>query len=240
MLSVFQLRPTHAQLGSLVNQGVRTVRNVFSDESPHPSAPRPGPAAGPASPPPSVPPSSSGPTAELLAPGGELAAPFAVGNGGGYIGVSPLEVLSSPYFEEPLQHLPQLNEELEAAGGSLSASLEAVRLYSQGNCSYLSPQQRCCLYGTYCGAGCGMEGTPPKSPVDACCQAHDACYESKYASRTPFDIVVNGVGQGYCDCDQQLIACVENPANRNAAPYTAATIEGVFRLRMKDAHACGS
>ncbi len=51
-----------------------------------------------------------------------------------------------------------------------------------------------CLYGNWCGPGCSGPGAPI-SPVDACCKAHDICYdENGYFSKS---------------CDDKLIHCLE-------------------------------
>ncbi len=51
-----------------------------------------------------------------------------------------------------------------------------------------------CIYGRWCGPGCSGPGDPIDN-VDACCKAHDECYNRR----------------GYldCICDQQLLACLQ-------------------------------
>lgn len=50
-----------------------------------------------------------------------------------------------------------------------------------------------CIYGNWCGPGCSGPGDPI-SPVDACCKAHDLCYDERgYFSK---------------DCDDELIDCL--------------------------------
>jgi len=48
-----------------------------------------------------------------------------------------------------------------------------------------------CFYGNWCGPGCGSG--PLVDALDACCQAHDCCYDLR--------------GWGACSCDREFVAC---------------------------------
>jgi len=50
-----------------------------------------------------------------------------------------------------------------------------------------------CLYGRWCGPGCSGPGAPVDD-LDACCMAHDRCYDAR--------------GWGACSCDHGLMGCV--------------------------------
>lgn len=65
----------------------------------------------------------------------------------------------------------------------------------------------------WCGAGCGS-GTPVNG-IDTCCRTHDYCYGSfsSYPSR--------------CDCDQNLINCVNRYGDR-----AASLIRSAFQIKM--------
>jgi hypothetical protein len=64
-----------------------------------------------------------------------------------------------------------------------------------------------CIYGRWCGPGCGGPG-PPVDDLDACCQGHDGCYDQR--------------GYFACSCDRELLACVTPKINLWTAKGRAA------------------
>jgi hypothetical protein len=76
---------------------------------------------------------------------------------------------------------------------------------------------RGCVYGRWCGAGCG--GTaPPKDSVDECCMKHDKCYNEK--------------GYFHCGCDKELLRCLDKKRDlrTNKGRY-AHVIYNYFKLQ---------
>lgn len=54
-----------------------------------------------------------------------------------------------------------------------------------------------CLYGRWCGPGCGgnsLDNPPPVDGTDECCMHHDLCYAQR--------------GYFACSCDRALAACL--------------------------------
>jgi hypothetical protein len=58
---------------------------------------------------------------------------------------------------------------------------------------YATPYGLPCIYGNWCGPGCGGPGGPIDN-VDQCCQSHDRCYDAR--------------GYFACSCDRELLGCV--------------------------------
>lgn len=59
-----------------------------------------------------------------------------------------------------------------------------------------------CIHGRWCGPGCSGPG-PPIDEIDACCKAHDECYERR--------------GYWDCVCDNELLNCLRPLQDRFVA-----------------------
>lgn len=59
------------------------------------------------------------------------------------------------------------------------------------------------VYGNWCGPGYGSG--EPVDPLDACCQVHDGCYDSK--------------GYFACQCDAEIVTCLQKVSVPDATDF---------------------
>lgn len=105
-----------------------------------------------------------------------------------------------------LKNLNRFNQR----GRSADAFIASLGVYSQ-EFNMVVPQDNCFWWGNWCGEGCsGPSG--PIDDLDACCKAHDECYDR------------NPLPSARCDeCDTALIACAAPHAGVFTSKGRAAT-----------------
>jgi hypothetical protein len=97
--------------------------------------------------------------------------------------------------------LPSFTAE-RSLGLGTAAPAPGVRNWTWGSAEEVCPAQLPCIWGNWCGPGCsGPAG--PVDDLDACCQAHDNCYDAR--------------GYLACSCDRELMDCAWSKIN----PFTA-------------------
>lgn len=92
----------------------------------------------------------------------------------------------------------------------------------------------CCVWGHYCGAGCGdaTGAIEPVDAVDSCCRTHDACFDAHFALGDTYDSESLGFG-AFCDCDLALQQCLTAVPNEQVEKAIATVMLRVFQDRYR-------